>query len=1177
MWTSEQKSAIELRHANLLVSAAAGSGKTAVLVERVIQLILSGETQVDKLLVVTYTNAAAGEMRERIEMAIESAIENKRGDVKMLSEQLKKLGRSSIKTFHSFCLDVIRSHFQLLDIDPSFRMINDSEKMILVETALDEVLEEAYEILDPDFVSLVEAFSGNRNDLKLRKMILQLYGFILAHPDPLAFLAYHGEVYSQKEHPVRKLWADIMLEHFRMLLDNALEHLSHALELCTLPGGPEPYIKTLQSDYEKVMALKEASEIGLKALELSVEALKFDRLASIKKDEKDLYDDTLIQSVKSYTRDRVVKKQVVQVIKDFFDYKKVDALNEEIDQMTPYVSALSQLTQNFYHRYAAMKRQGNLMDFSDLEHFAVAVLNHEAIAETFKAQFDYIFVDEYQDASAIQEHIVNAIKRPNNVFMVGDVKQSIYKFRLADPTLFLKKYKEFTHIDALSEDVCKGELKIEKINAYLKAQEAEAFVRIDLRSNFRSRPTVLNEVNDIFEGIMSEDLGDVAYDKAAKLYGKMHFEDTDAPYLEMALVSKKALSEEEDLEDLDVLDDLKSEDLEARVIARKIKESLGRPLYFPKTQTTRACSYKDITVLMRSTRSWSAVLEQVFIEEGIPLYTESQTGYFDTLEIKWLMALLKVIDNPLNDEAFLTVLHAPFFGLSLEALAQIKSVTPDTPYYYYKIQEDLIRTLVSEDLHEALKGFLEKLEKWRAWSLYKPVEDFLWRILSETGFMAYVTAMPGGTMRAANVTLLIERASELKRSNLFSLSHFVRFIEQMIEASGDMGIAKSAGEQEDVVKLMSIHKSKGLEFPVVILGGLGRKFNQMDTTGDLVLHKDLGIAMPMVDLELRTKTKTLPQFALKEKIKRETLSEEMRVLYVGLTRAVDRMILVATVSDVTKKQVLWAEPLHLHRLIHAEGFVDWIVPNLSPNAISIYEPKDIAIGEIEDLQSAKNALRKIEAKVEAVKASDRQWMDDRMAFKNVKEMQLKPLKISVSDMKNHASQAIEMKRPNFLLENADEKAMSRGTLIHYIFEKLPLHAEMSVKDIEDLIANWVENGFLEATLVESVNLFKIKAFLDSQLGIRIRKSPKVYRETPFVFLHEGQLVQGVIDLYFEEDDQWVLVDYKSDGLKGRTLDEVARPYLPQLSLYESAIEQLTGKKVKESLIYFIEMEKTYKV
>lgn len=1177
MWTSEQKSAIELRHANLLVSAAAGSGKTAVLVERVIQLILSGETQVDKLLVVTYTNAAAGEMRERIEVAIENAIENKRGDVKMLSEQLKKLGRSSIKTFHSFCLDVIRSHFQLLDIDPSFRMINDSEKMILIETALDEILEEAYETLDPAFVSLVEGFSGNRNDLRLRKMILQLYGFILAHPDPLAFLAYHGEVYGQKEHPVRKMWADIMLEHFRLLLDNALEHLSHAMELCGLPGGPEPYIKTLQSDYEKVMGLKEASEIGLKALELSVETLKFDRLASIKKDEKDLYDEDLIQSVKSYTRDKVVKKQVVQVIKDFFDYKKVDTLTEEIDQMRPFVEALSQLTLAFYHRYAAMKREGNLMDFSDLEHFAVTVLNHENIAETFKLQFDYIFVDEYQDASAIQEHIVNAIKRPNNVFMVGDVKQSIYKFRLADPTLFLQKYKAFTHIDALCERVCRGELNTEKINGFLKVQEEESFVRIDLRSNFRSRPSVLNEVNGIFENIMSEDLGDVAYDKAAKLYGKMHFEDTQSPYLEMALVSKKALSEEDGTEDVDLLEDLKSEDLEARVIARKIKDCLGTPLYFPKTQTKRACRYKDITVLMRSTRSWSVALEQVFIEEGIPLYTESQTGYFDTLEIKWLMALLKVIDNPLNDEAFLTVMHAPFFGFSLETLAYIKSVTPDIPYYYYKIQEEGIKACVSEGTFEHLMGFFQKLEKWKAWSLYKPVEDFLWRILSETGFMAYVTAMPGGTMRAANVTLLIERASELRRSNLFSLSHFVRFIEQMIEASGDMGIAKSAGEQEDVVKLMSIHKSKGLEFPVVIVGGLGRKFNQMDTTGDLVLHKDLGIAMPMVDLELRTKTKTLPQFALKEKIKRETLSEEMRVLYVGLTRAVDRMILVATVSDVTKKQVLWAEPLHMHRLIHAEGFADWIVPNLSPSAITVYEPKDIAIGEIEDDQAAKNALRKLEERVQEVKAFDRQWMDARMRLRNEKDLQLKPLKISVSDMKNEASQMIEMKRPNFLLENADEKAMSRGTLIHQIFEKLPLDREMSIKDIERLLLEWTENGFLEASLVESVNLFKIKAFLDSQLGIRIRKSPRIYKETPFVLLHDEQLVQGVIDLYFEEEDQWVLVDYKTDGLKGRTLDEVAKPYLPQLSLYKNAIEQLTGKKVKESFIYFIEMEKVYKV
>lgn len=1173
MWTSEQQAAIAIRHANLLVSAAAGSGKTAVLVERVIQLILSGETEVDKLLVVTYTNAAAGEMRERIEKAVTEAIENKRGDVKLLSEQLKKLNRSSIKTFHAFCLDVIRSHFQLIDIDPSFRMINDSEKMIMIEDALDEVLESAYESLEPDFVSLVEAFSGNRNDVKLRQMVLQLYGFILAHPDPLSFLATQWEIYEGDSHPVRQEWSNILLNHFRELIDNGLEHIEAAIDICHMPGGPTPYIKTLQSDHEKLLALKEASEIGLKALSLAVENLKFDRIATIKKDEKDLYSEAFIIKVKEFTRDKVVKKQVVDVIKNFFAYKALDQFEEEMALQAPVVKALAQLTASFYEVFSARKRENNLMDFSDLEHFAVAVLQNEKVCELYRTQFDYIFVDEYQDASAIQEYIVNAIKRKGNVFMVGDVKQSIYKFRLADPTLFLQKYKTFTHVDTLLKGQKSDPFVFQKVNAYLKQCDEEQFVRIDLRSNFRSRPSLLNDVNDIFENIMSETIGDVAYDAAAKLYGKMHFEETEGPYVEALVISKKDLSDEE----TDHLELLKSDEIEARVVAGKIKKLIGTPIYFPKIQAVKRCRYKDITLLLRSTRSWSATIEQVFIDEGIPLYAESQTGYFDTLEIKWLMAMLKAIDNPLDDEAFLTVLHSPLFGIGLNDLALVKAATPEIPFYYYKITDERVKSEVSEKTHSILCDVVDKFKKWRHYTTYKPLEEVLWTVLNETLFLAYVSSMPGGISRVANVELLVERAGALRKSNFFSLSHFIEFIEQMIAADGDMGIAKSASEQDDVVKLMSIHKSKGLEFPVVFVMGLGRKFNQMDTTGDMMLHKTLGLAMPYVNLELRTKTKTLPQFALKEKIKRETLSEEMRVLYVGLTRAVDRLILVATVSDAAKKQVLWEEDLSVHRRHHSEGFADWVMPNLNASVVTIFEPKDIVLDEVKAQNSYKSQVALLEEKSKAYTVQDLKWLDDRLALNIEHTIQLKPLKVSVSDLKKTEGLDLVWQRPLFMEEQVAQKAMSRGSAIHKVFEQIAFEKIETLNDTKDQLEILLSSGRIDAETYQMFNSHKFMAFIKSDLGIRLKRAKQIHRETPFVLLEADQLIQGIIDLYFEEEDGLVLVDYKTDGLKGRTLEAVAAPYENQMRYYEKALTTLTGLKVKEKVIYFIELETVYKV
>lgn len=1166
MWTSEQAAAIELRHANLLISAAAGSGKTAVLVERVIQLILNAETSVDRLLVVTYTNAAAGEMRGRIEKALSEAIEQNRGDKKHLSEQIKLLSHSSIKTFHAFCLDVIRAHFQKIDIDPNFRMINDNERLLMLESAMEDTLERAYEALEPAFVQLVEAFSGNRDDLKLRKMILQLYQFILAHPNPKTFLDAQRAVYADETHPVRQQWAQVITAHFQQLIENGIEHIEEAIELCQYPGGPTPYIATLQSDREKLRSLEEAAAVGMRALEQTVADLKLDRIASIRKADRDQYDEGLIEQVKGYCRDKVVKKQVLEVIKNFFSYKSYDRFNEEIQALQPHIDALCDLTEDFMRRYTSAKRAENLMDFSDLEHFAIEILDDAAIAALYRAQFDFIFVDEYQDASAIQEHIVQAIKRMGNVFMVGDVKQSIYKFRLADPNLFIEKYKRFTHYDTLSK---KGEKTPEAVNAYLSEQLDEQFVRVDLRCNFRTRPEVLDSVNNVFENIMSEALGDIVYDDAAKLYGKMAFEDTGAPAVTATVISKKGIEEEDD-----VLTFLKTDEIEARHIAHMIKKTVGTPVYFPKEKQLKPCRYADIAVLLRSTKSWTPVFEQVFIEEGVPLYTESQTGYFDTLEIKWLMALLKTIDNPLNDLELLTVLRSPFVGLDINALAAIKTAAPEGAYY------DKVNALASGDgpSAEKLTVFLKRLKIWQKQARYLPLDELLWTVIETSDIAAYVSCMPGGVARCNNLALLVERAVGLKQSKLFTLPYFIAFIEEMIASNGDMGTSKNVGEGEDVVKLMSIHKSKGLEFPIVILSGLGRKFNQLDTTGDFIYHKQLGLALPFVDVSLRTKTKTLPQFALKEQIKRETLSEEMRVLYVGMTRAVDRMIVVTTVADAKKRITAWERPYSPHGLYHATGFCDWVQPTFMADetvVTAFVEPSDLVTDEVvlsrrQDEQLAALQLKCLEA--------DSTWVTPRFKMPPRGLSGQMPVKRSVSELKEDSRQTVVLaEAPSFVKPTPEMQSAKIGEVVHALLERLPFREIDDLSGLKSFVEDTCTRLGGDPDIYGKINLFKILAFLKSDLGIRIKTAQAVYRETPFVYEESGQLVQGVVDLYFEEADGFVVVDYKTDGLKGRTLDEVVAPHGAQVSYYARAIEGITGKKVKEKYIYFINLEKVYRV
>ncbi|GAU77981.1 helicase-exonuclease AddAB subunit AddA [Fusibacter sp. 3D3] len=1202
-WTREQEAAIYLRNADMLVSAAAGSGKTAVLVERIIQIVVQQRVPIQNILVVTYTNAAAGEMRERIEIAVSKAIEAEDDqDLKaFLIDQLRVLNRASIKTFHAFCMDIIRSHFQKINIDPSFRMLNETERTILIEEAIDSAFEKAYEAGEERFIYLVEAYSGNREDQKLREMIKQIYRFVMSQPYPMQWLENQVKAYRQEDHPLRKTWDELLLEQARTKVEGAFELIEEGLEICELPGGPLPYKETLLSDYNQFKNVDEAIASGhVKQLETAVLNFSFVRLKSIKKDEKELMDEVLVDTVKTQIRDKLLKKSIYESLMAPFKEKSMDRYFEEFERLGMALGMMKALVEAFDKTFMDLKNSKNVLDFNDLEHYAIQILEDDIIAGTYQNQFQYLFVDEYQDASSIQETILTRIKSPNNLFMVGDVKQSIYKFRLAEPALFLEKFKTYDQYDQILR-----QFEVETVHDLNPKLIGTHQIRIDLKKNFRTRTEILEAVNSLFSNMMSERLGEITYDDSAHLVGGTAFEAVGGPAVEIKVISKKAMRSEwdratDDIEanevDLDAdadsdsdadvmsLGHLKTDEIEARTIARQIKSIIGKPIFFPKTQSWKPCTYKDIVILIRSFRSWQETFDSVFAEEGVPFYAESNSGYFDTLEIRLMIDYLKILDNPYQDISLMAVLRSPMYRFTIDELIHIRQQGTAGAYFYDQLGSILVQAedaeILNGDLKQKVEFFLNQLEAIRRFATYHPIDDVILKILQDTQFLNYVSVMPGGVSRQANLKLLIERATQFKNSKIVSLTLFVQFYEQLSKTSGDMGVASSIGEADDVVRLMSIHKSKGLEFPVVMVAGLGRKFNLMDTHGDLIMHKHIGIGLSYVDVPIRAKSTSLVQWLLKEQLKIETLSEEMRVLYVALTRPVDRLYLFATVADAEKRSVKWQRGCSYYNLLTAGGFIDWIL-SVAPQKCEIIDPTTLIAIEQEATQTNQMSIEKWAILKQQSKDQVQAEIGLSEVYKHlnaplpVPERIYEPQKIAVSDLKqkDFAFKAPALTQtPRFLIEKIPLTPAEKGTAMHKVLEKIDFTQTYTDKSLLDFVKQLVESRFLTDQEFEAIEISKIDQFLNSELGIRI-KNERHYKETPFVIKVNEQLIQGIIDLYLETDKGLVLIDYKTDFVRESELQNVANRYRIQLDAYEMALESILNKPVVEKVIVFLNHNK----
>ena len=1173
-WTSEQQKVIDLRNRNILVSAAAGSGKTAVLVERIIRRLTEDDTptDVDRLLIVTFTEAAAAEMKERISAAIEKKLEERPGDIR-LERQATLIHSAQITTIHSFCLAVIRDHFHVIGIDPGFRIAEEGELKLLKQDVLEELLEECYAEAKEEFLDFTERFGSGKSDKKIEEIILKMYEYSRSYPRPDRWLDQCVKAYASEDLEVRAE------ERVRMRAADIERVLERGLKICEEPDGPYMYGDMLDSDLQELERLQQAENFD--AMYSAAAGFKWKRLSSRK-------DDTVSPDKKEKVKKlREQAKSLLKGMQEDYFYAPREVWQQDMQDALPSVVTLTELVKRFAHMLDEKKRLRNMIDFNDMEQFALAILTEEkdgelvpsAVAGEYQDRFDEVMIDEYQDSNLVQETILTSVSRVSrgeyNIFMVGDVKQSIYSFRLSRPELFMEKYNTYSLKDSVTQ-------------------------RIDLHKNFRSREEVLDSVNDIFRQIMKKELGGIEYDDSAALYPGAEFPPLpsgkeDFCKSELLLLDKEDTGGEDERQ------------AEARMIARRIRELIRDGVVLDKeTREYRRVQYRDIVILTRSIRGWAEVFSSVLGEEGIPAYSVSREGYFETYEVSVLLDYLKILDNARQDLPLAAVLTSVFGGLNTRELAEIRIAYPNVPFYEAAAmcaESDAAEDACMEELRGKLRRFYDQVRYFREKVPYTPIHELLEEIIDKTGYGLYIAAMPGGAQRMANVEMLTERAAAFEGTSYKGLFNFVRYIAQLKKYDVDYGEAGIMDEQADTVRIMSIHKSKGLEFPIVFVAGMGKKFNTQDTKGSVLLHPDWGAGVDLIDLKRRTKTPTFLKKMIREETALENLAEEMRILYVALTRAKEKLIMTGA-AKITEDGAV-SDISSVFRAEGAKCYLDWVLPCIlsdETGKVKQESPVEVSVFRAEDL-----TLQQEETQAEVV-AEDvlRNWDDSQVYEPELRERldaqidyvypfedegKMK-LKFTVSELKKWASLAEEAGEemyeepvvvpliPEFLKEEEILTGAPRGSAYHKLLELLDFTVDYDVENLTAAVQQLRQEGRLTDEMAECIRPKDILRFLGCRSGRRMAdaaRNGKLYKEQPFVLSVDASeiypedcsgekiLVQGIIDVYFEEPDGLVVLDYKTD--KVRTGNELKEKYHAQLDYYAQALEQLTEKPVKEKIIY----------
>ncbi|OQB23763.1 MAG: ATP-dependent helicase/nuclease subunit A [Firmicutes bacterium ADurb.Bin182] len=1160
-WTQEQLSAIE-QSSNLIVSAAAGSGKTAVITERVIRHVREG-FDIERILVVTFTKAAAAEMKKRISKGL-SLLSDETGDPslqKRLREQAQNAEHANISTIHSFCTRVLKRHFYEARLDPSFRPAENTQTAMMKADAMDELIEERFEFSSPEFLELVGLLDGEEN---IAKQIFELYHFMVSHPDPESYLSDAVENFSKDARALAEY------EPYGWLAKHSAEMISgNADRLQALLSSRMPVKLRQQLDDEllRVRALKLYK--GYDEYREALCDLAFNNLQL-----KYLEDDELRASVKK-TRDDL--KKTIAKHKEWFRRSLAEEA-EVLNSLYPAMKELQRLIWEFDEKYRNKKTEAGVIDYNDMEHLTLKVLENRNIADEYRRKFDFIFVDEYQDINEVQESIINAVKRENNVFMVGDVKQSIYRFRLAEPRIFLNKYRKYANKE-------KGE-------------------KLDLNVNFRSTGNVINAVNKVFSKIMREHTGEIDYDKdAALVMGR------DLPELsgiaELHILEKnpaetadKDNGEPENEEEDDVFSDeadeqeLSDAQAEALLAAKRIKqltdENSGYLLHDPKDNQLRKYKYSDFAVLLRANNTVE-VWAQVFSMEGIPSFSQVTGGYFAAVEVNTVMALLRIIDNKRQDIPLLSVLRSPIGGFDVKELALIREDAQGESVYdsLYRVSNQ------KTDLGAKAKKFLDDLSRWKEDSQLFSVEQLIGALMDETGYYHYVGALAGGAKRQANIDALIQRAHEYERSAGRGLWSFIRFMDsaKQYESFGEAQVSA-----QDVVNICTVHKSKGLEYPVVIFAGLGKQwgFNQTPCNTD----REWGFGLSFYKNSVVKSTVNL--HAIKEKAKKLALAEEMRVLYVGMTRAREHLILIGSVNNIEKSVKSLDTEMTDFAILSAKCFMDWIIGALlrQPEGRALRSVKDSSHAKNERIRIfchprgaqafMKNAIKReeFEAWAKEAEKANVSAVDERFSWKYPFEEEVRlPGKTSVSALSHKETVIVEA--PSFA-RSKTMGATDKGTAAHMLMQRIRL-IRHTPETVRAELQRLKEQGFITNDQAQAVDIGAIVRFFDSPLGMRLLASNKVERELEFNHSKpaselfdtrsaESVLLQGVIDCAFLENGGWVLLDYKTDYVpEGTEPKEAAQKHRLQVELYKKALGDLTGIPVKEAYIHLLRIGESVKM
>ena len=1242
VFSEEQSNVINLRDRNILVSAAAGSGKTTVLVERIIQMITDEKNPVDidHLLVVTFTNAAAASMREKISNAIAKKLESEYSD--HLQKQATLIHHAQITTIDSFCLFILQNNFNDIGLEPGFRVADQGEIRLLKEDVMDNLLEKRLrEDADGKFEHLLNRFVKGSKFAGFRDVLFSLYERALSYPFVKDWLTERKADYDIGEDFDSAAWVQEIFAYAVRDLAYCKELALQNVEDCKAEGGPSTYLPMMEADLALVDELLACDSYT--KLHEKIQVLDFIRL-STKKDES--ADPDFKELVKKH-RDEF-KKTLQNLQKDFFAFS-VEDMREATAENAVIVEELCNTLLAFHEDFLAVKKDKKLIDFSDMEHFALEILlkkEGDAYVPTktaleYREYFHEIMIDEYQDSNLVQEWLLQCISKEDegvyNRFMVGDVKQSIYQFRLARPQIFMEKFDTY-------EKEVRDEVKLQ---------------RIDLAKNYRSRREVVECVNYLFYRIMGRDLGNVAYDKDSALYLGATFADKEQGIPDTAELC--LLEKEEDSDN--------AKEQEARMIALKIKELLnGYYVTDERTGQLRKASYRDMVILLRKTKEWDEVFKNVFESEGIPAYITKSSGYFETGEIRVLLNFLKCLDNPKQDIALFGTMTSALAGFTDEEMALICSVKEGSLWKKVQVWAKSVENSrvaavqeisgeKKEELSAKCKTFADWYTGYRKQIPYEPIHKILRSVIQEKGYLYEVASMPGGQQRLANVQMLLAKAESFEKSSYSGLFHFIRYIDKIQKYDIEFGEAGIMDEQDDVVRIMTIHKSKGLEFPICFVAGCAGRFNQMDARNPIICDSNYGIGLDYVDMGNRVKYKDLRKRFLAKHIVEENLGEELRVLYVALTRAKEKLILAGIcpsfekmakgIDGRTKDGIL----CHLRSRIGAKSYLDWIVEamahhpsfadameqggyvaegtwmhdsasktaeqNAADIAVTLYTPqmleeKSVAMAVSHEWDKEK-LIRMI--------SEPQQETDDELLKQihfTYKHGNLANLytKTSVSELKMAAihkayekesmeevakplfdTEVINPYIPKFASGEKEASGSDRGSAYHRVLELLDfakLETEASEKELwawyEAQVQTYIDTGRITQQEADLVNPKKVITFLQSPVAKRMAAAAvrgDLYKEQPFVLGipakelskefpdEETVLIQGIIDVYFVEDNETVLLDYKTDAINFG--EELVQRYKTQLDYYQKALENINGRKVKERLLYAFRLDETVAV